>query len=460
MAGKSLILDQNGDPYTSRQAQRGLTQYVGGPARSGLRNLRSGLGGPNDKAWAGEYIRVLFTNRWVLDTMFRQAWAVRKGMKIPPSDALKNWRTWEDESEQMEETERLFGIKKKMTDWMIGGRLYGTALAFLVLEDAPPDEPLDPMSVSPGELKAIQLFHRFRVSVNEFTSEIRDENYRWPESYQITTRFGQILDVHHTRVLRFDGVQLPTEPDEDWEGWGEPLLSSTLEPIMQETQSAAAVTQLIQEASIPVIMAPELSEGEEADEEAIANLAKQVSLAKSVWSTIFLGTGSHFERENVTFAGLDKVSIHQALRCAAAWDIPVTRFMNQSPAGQNATGESDLRNYDTMLAQVRDEAEAQWHVLSTVLARHAGLPEAPDYTWRSYLEASAKDEAEAAKIKAEAWGILLENHVVDEETVASALSGHPVFGELPDPPEPPEPIEPPQATPPPPGEGEGGEESP
>ena len=373
--------------------------------------------------------------------MYRQVWQVRKGMDVPPTDALKNWRSWEDEADLMEATEKDFGIKQKFTRWMVGGRLYGTVLAFLVLEDAPPEEPLDPMQVQPGQLKAIHLFDRFRTSVNAFTTDLRDQNWNLPEYYQITTPYGQQFDAHHTRVLRYDGVQLPAQPDENWEGWGEPLLSSTLEPIMQETQSAAAVTQLVQEASIPVIMAPELSEGAESDEDAIRLLAERVGLAKSVWSTIFLGTGSSLERENVTFSGLDKVQTGMALRCAAAWDIPVTRFMNQSPAGQNSTGESDLRNYDTMLAQQRDTAEAQWYILSTVLARHAGLPEAPEYTWRSYLDQSDKDKAEAAKLKAEAWKILVDGYIADEETAAASLSGDAVFGELPPPPEPPEPPE-------------------
>ena len=51
---------------------------------------------------------------------------------------------------------------------------------------------------------------------------------------------------------------------------------------------------------------------------------------------------------------------------------------------------------------------------------------------------SEKDQAEVAKLKAEAWAIATGAYYATEETAAEGLSGDPVSGELPAPPEPPE----------------------
>ena len=109
----------------------------------------------------------------------------------------------------------------------------------------------------------------------------------------------------------------------------------------------------------------------------------------------------------VQFGGLADIMDKFPERVAAALDIPYTRFMGNPPKGMNATGESDQDNYILMMeanreAKLRDVLGMQ---LDPILARHAGLKEAPEYEWRSLLELSDRDVAEAAKLKAEALQI-------------------------------------------------------
>ena len=76
-------------------------------------------------------------------------------------------------------------------------------------------------------------------------------------------------------------------------------------------------------------------------------------------------------------------------------------------------------------------------MLDEVLARDAGLGEVPDYEWRSLLELGEKEQAEAAKIKAEALRSGVDAGAMDEDEMRTALDGDPVFGDLPgDAPEP------------------------
>jgi phage-related protein (TIGR01555 family) len=58
-----------------------------------------------------------------------------------------------------------------------------------------------------------------------------------------------------------------------------------------------------------------------------------------------MGTKDSFETKQYTFAGLSDVYEMFMLDVSGASEIPVTRLFGRSPAGMNATGESDMQNY-------------------------------------------------------------------------------------------------------------------
>jgi phage-related protein (TIGR01555 family) len=56
-----------------------------------------------------------------------------------------------------------------------------------------------------------------------------------------------------------------------------------------------------------------------------------------------------FETHQYSFAGIPDTLQILGQQIAGALGIPLTRLFGQSPAGQNATGDSDWRNYETMI---------------------------------------------------------------------------------------------------------------
>jgi hypothetical protein len=72
-----------------------------------------------------------------------------------------------------------------------------------------------------------------------------------------------------------------------------------------------------------------------------------------------LDVDEEFERHEMRFANLDKVMVMYLLLCAAAADIPATRLLGREPAGMNATGESDMRNYYDRLS-ADQKVSARW----------------------------------------------------------------------------------------------------
>ena len=66
--------------------------------------------------------------------------------------------------------------------------------------------------------------------------------------------------------------------------------------------------------------------------------------------TLFEGNGvspegETYQQKQISFASLPDVARLFLQIASGAADIPVTRMLGQAPAGLNATGDSDTRNY-------------------------------------------------------------------------------------------------------------------
>ena len=118
-------------------------------------------------------------------------------------------------------------------------------------------------------------------------------------------------------------------------------------------------------------------------------------------------------------------------RVAASRGIPDTKFLGRAPQGLNATGISDEKNYQTFLETTRKNKMRQVMRLWTeVLSRHVGSRVSPQFTWPPLFEDTPKEQAETAKLKAEAIDVAVKAMVIDEDEGREMLNGDPVFGEL------------------------------
>ena len=254
--------------------------------------------------------------------------------------------------------------------------------------------------------------------------------YQQPMSYMISTE-GAHFEVHESRVLRFDGIK----PVDDFVGGhkgttkigGIPVLSPILRTITQHEATTSAVAHLVQEMSIPVIKLENFQEtmasmnatsaGAAGSDLEVSpqKYAETINHYKSNFKTMFLGKNDEMTRLAVQFSGIKDIFDHMVLCLAAAADIPATRFFGKSPAGMNATGESDMMNYAIMVAaqQVRMLTKPLFK-LDQVLARDAGLQIPPSYRWQPMVQVSDKEQAEAIQIVSQAVMNNLASGTMDE----------------------------------------------
>ena len=211
-------------------------------------------------------------------------------------------------------------------------------------------------------------------------------------------------------------------PDPSFGPWSDSVLQVLYDAIHAVALTQAGATSLMHEAKVDVVTVPNLSE-HLSSAATTAQLSARFAYAaamKSLNNLLLLGDGESWSRQRIDFAGLPEM-VRTFLQVAAgAADIPVTRLLGQSPAGLNATGNSDTRNYyDMIAARQALDLRPQLDRLDALILRSAGLdPAALTYRFRPLWQMSAADKAAVALQKAQATQIYAGLGLWDTATTA------------------------------------------
>lgn len=384
-----------------------IVQFARGLGDS-LTNLVSRMGTDRDKASHGTYSFVPLTDEQIL-IAYKTAWLPRKIVDIPAFDSVRAWRDWQaedDQIEMIEAEEKRLNVKGKVLEATIKARLWGGAAIMLGTGDADLSKPLVVERVGKAGLKYLTVLTRRNLSAGERENDPASEFYGKPKSYRLTTANSVQVDIHPSRLVIFQGN---AEPDDDLAltpGWGDSVLQSTMDAIRQADGTAANIASLVFEAKVDIIRLPNFM-ASMADEGYKRKILDRYTLAmqgKGINGTLMLDKEEEYESKSASFAQLPEVLDRFLQIVSGAADIPATRLLSQAPAGMNATGESDLRNYYDRLSAMQElEMEPAMARLDECIIRSALGDRDPDihFDWAPLWGLSEKERAEIFKTKAD-----------------------------------------------------------
>lgn len=378
--------------------------------RDSLTNLVSRMGTERDKAASSSYVLTRLTDDQ-LHAAYASAWLPRKIVDIPAFDSVRAWRDWQAEADQIEKIEaeeKRLGLKSKVYRARIKARLWGGAALMLGTGDSNLAEPLDPATVKANGLRYLTVLSRRQLAGGrEPELDTESQWYGLPKTYALKSRDGGQVEIHPSRLVLFNGNE---QPDDDLPtmnaGWGESVLQSVLDACLQADGTARNIASLVFEAKIDIIRVPNFM-ASLADEGYKTKLLERYTLAataKGINGTLMLDKEEEYETKAANFANLPEVLDRFLQIVSGAADIPATRLLGQAPAGMNATGESDLRNYYDRLSAMQElEMEPAMGTLDECLIRSAlgDRDEDIHFTWAPLWGMSEKEKAEVFKTKAE-----------------------------------------------------------
>lgn len=374
-----------------------------------LTNLVANLGTSRDKSASSSYVLTLLDDSALL-AAYRTAWLPRKIVDIPAFDSVRAWRDWQADDAQIEAIEaeeKRLNVKGKVLDARTKARLWGGAGIMLGTGEQNLAQPLDVEGIKKGGLKYLTVLTRRQLTAGEIDRDPQSEFYGRPGMFQLTSVGKAQVDIHPSRLVLFNGV---AQADEDiassYQGWGDSVLQSTLDAIKQADATAANIASLVFEAKIDIIRVPNFM-ANLADPGYRSKLIERYTLAataKGINGTLMLDKEEEYETKTANFGTLPDVLDRFMQIASGAADIPMTRLFGQSPAGMNATGESDLRNYYDRLSAMQElEMEPAMLRLDDCIIRSAlgSRDKAINYTWAPLWGLSEKDQADIFKTKAD-----------------------------------------------------------
>lgn len=375
---------------------------------------RLGAGTPN-LLEGTEYTTERMTRDFAtLNALYRESWIVRRIVDVIPADMLKNWITITSGIEPAVEKKISLALRRtqlidKLKRGMQWGRLYGGALGIMLVKHQGNDltTPLRLDYIMPGDFAGMLIFDRWNgVSPSsELVDDVTDPEYSYPKYYTISDPTnGGMVQIHHSRCIRFPGNLLPYWEELSELQWG----ASVIEPIMDDLKKRDNVSwniaQLTFMANLRVLKMEDLGQllasTDAISQQELYNTIQAQNILMSNMGLQIMDSKDSMETHQYTFGGLADVYQQFLMDIAGAAEMPVTKLFGRSPAGLNATGESDLQNYYDMIAEKQESYLRP--ILNKVLppfiiSTLGSMPDDFDFDFDPVAEPSDKERAELAK---------------------------------------------------------------
>lgn len=397
--------------------------------RDGFKNLVANLGTGRDKQAGGDYQLLSFTDtQW--ETIYRVSWMGRKVVDIPAKDATRKWREWLAETDDitlLEKEEKRLRLPQRVTLALQQSRLFGGAGIYFSIKNDDPALPLDLDTVKQGSLEFLTVFPRGSLSPGDTETDPLSPDYGLPQWYEISSGSGATARIHRSRLVLFKGNELllAQAGSENSDGWGDSVLMSAYEAVRNADSTASNIASLVYEAKVDVLQIPDLA-NVMADNRTRGLLEQRVVLSGALKGNngmLIIDGDEEYSQKQFNFAGLPDISYQALQAVSGAADIPITRFLGQSPAGLSSTGESDLKNYydavNSMQSLVMTPAMER---LDEVLIRSVfgNRPEDIDYQWSSLWQMSDEQKSKISLEVTQSIKNLVETALFPEDELAEA----------------------------------------
>lgn len=376
-------------------------------------------------------------NYALLNSLYRDNWVVQNVVGIIPDDMTKKWFTLggvgPDHLRQLDQAQRRTALRDRINTGLKWGRLYGGAAGILLIrgQEGMLDQPLDLEAVLPGTFAGVYIVDRWcGITPDvELVADMSDPDFGLPAYYQVNSPEGGIVArVHHSRVIRFTGRELPYLEKLAEMYWGESEVEALYQDVVKHDNVSANMAALTFRANIDTMKVPNLRQlfsitARRQQQEFWETMQAQ-SVLKSNFGVQAIDADSEVTNTQYTFTGLQEVYESMCLDLSGASRIPVTKLFGRAPAGLNATGESDLRNYYDYVDTLRENQ------LKPILERilpvlcmsvWGAVPEDLDIIFPSLWMPTAKEVAEIAEKKALAIRDLYQANLLAADTALKEL---------------------------------------
>ena len=388
---------------------------------------------------ATEYPLTRMTDNYaLLNSLYRDNWVVQNVVGLMVDDMLREWYKLRgtispEYQDDLDRVERVTQIRARLNEGLRWGRLYGGAAGLILIrgQEGMLDQPLDLESIMPGAFAGLMILDRWVGVVPEMglVQDISDPDFGLPDYYMVNNAEGKLVArVHHSRIVRFTGRDLPYLEKIAELYWGESEVEALYKDVVAHDNVSANMAALTFQANINTQEVQNLEQlfslGSTEQQRRFWNTMQAMSVVRSNFGVQLINKGDAVHNTQYTFTGLQEVYESMCLNLCGASHYPMTKLFGRSPAGMNATGQSDLQNYyDYVDSQREAKLRPALERLLPVMAMSAwgAVPDNLQIDFPPLWTPTAKEVAEIAKGKAEAIVSVFQGGLLDQQAAQKEL---------------------------------------
>jgi phage-related protein (TIGR01555 family) len=365
-----------------------------------------------------------------IDAAMRQSWTP----ELPSADNEAS--DVKERAERISRRARELKVDELIVEAKRWGRLYGGGAILPILGPESGDVSLPRNQNARPRIQALTVFERDELMPARWYSSPLDPEYGRAASWYIYPKaLGTAEDirsiggsVHTSRLLKFEGLPASKMERQRQNGWSPTVLTRVIDVIRDAQQNWRSVSLILQQSHQAVFALKGLVNMVANGQGALLQRRMEiVNMARSISRAVLIDAeGEKFDYHSANLSGLDVILDKTWQRVAAAADMPVTVLMGMSPAGLNATGASDTRQwYDTVQSMREQELGPQLERLLRLIAADVGDPEPAEWVvrWPSLWQMSPTEEAAYRKSVADTDAVYIDRGVVTPEEITVSRFG-------------------------------------
>ncbi len=396
-------------------------------------NLTAKLGIQADNMSAASYYNLgpyITRNRLELEAGYRGNWLIGKVVDCVAEDMTRDGITMQSEAKPDDITELQvaiseFNIWHDICNAIKWARLYGGCLAVMLIDGADYSTPLNIESIGKNKFKGLVILDRWMVQPN-MSDLITDicKDIGKPKFYEVLPGVSTFpaMQIHHSRVLRFEGIELPYYQKLFENFWGLSVIERMLDRLVAFDSATLGAAQLLYKAHLRVLSVGGFREalamgGQQ--EDAIIKQFQYIRALQCNEGLTVIDSNDTFATYSYNFSGVSDALQQLGQQISGAEDIPLVRLFGQSPAGFN-TGDADIRNYyDHILRRQENELRPNLERLLAVLSMsrlHKPLPEDFEFRFVPLWQLSEKEKSEIASTNSATINGAVQGNLISRQT--------------------------------------------
>ncbi|NII73251.1 hypothetical protein FHW84_001820 [Dyella sp. SG562] len=317
---------------------------------------RVGIGTNNQSSQSSYQFDYISRNRVQIEAMYRSSWICGAVVDCIAEDMTRagidlNTSLSPEEQTKIHAAFERMQLWDRLCDNLKWGRLYGGSIAVMLIDGQKLDTPLNLDSIGEGQFKGLLVLDRWLVQPT-LQMLVKDfgPDFGLPEYYDVVADAMALKRqrIHHSRVIRVDGVDLPYWQKIAENLWGQSVLERLFDRLVAFDSTTQGAAQLVYKAHLRTIQVEGLREIIATGGPALDALAKNVEMIRRFQSNeglTLIDAKDKFDASQYTFAGLSDMLTQFGQQLSGAAETPLTRLFGQSPSGLNATGNGEMKQY-------------------------------------------------------------------------------------------------------------------